>query len=776
MKLLLRTLHFILFRYNNCIINMTEVLKKCNVAIVINYPHYLVPGHNLNSEILEEDEGGSVGFSYTCEHPLPFLPPAATSEIVLKGEDTAMELVKKKRLWNSRIRMYKNLFKNAKRTKEFCGTLQNIISSPKGLGYMSYQEASFVQLVTENPDEEFEGAYNWYYTGGCLDQMTVGNKVMLLTTDGAKGDKLCAVPLFYKSKWKASLRNAQTSNPRVGDRIYQLCSISKNEEGFVGVRLRYECHVYSLDSSLQLKHVHKATSKSPFVGVDVNSKKYCTITTKRYVQLWDINSSKHFAHGSIINNKSLADKWCSISYTNEPNNIMMTDRCCTHMLDERINLQNSSLVLCPKEVPHLLEDCEDISLLVQSCLLPNAFYMCTSHQVLLYDIRARSEPLQRWTHMMCSTPLHGSVLSPSSGEEVLCVGNQEPGEIVAIQNTLCGSVPYSEVPPFSIPNLNDAVDSAHKHGLWLDPLTQKRVRLSVIGLTWLPPHASELTFLSKTSAGDVFSHVLHKLQSSRVKMFDAKLKLEDMNVNAELVKDYSEEEDLKHLADWEKKVRKGKQSGVLKATRIRNMSRTYKGLLSRKKEIYQIPIKKRSKRDKWMISKKKLHQFVDVLAPRILTIWNIEDEPEWNYDTDSSFDEDDAPTSYDKVKEWLKSSQKDDTPHNLALESEIAITTPDESIIKLEMKNESEYPYEATTPSSTLQGNVDKYRESLSTSFAFSSQARYFETRDNNVTPTRINGHQNRTSTNEKCAIIGETVNLKKRKLDRMYKTYVAGF
>lgn len=240
-------------------------------------------------------------------------------------------------------------------------------------------------------------------------------------------------------------------------------------------------------------------------------------------------------------------------------------------------------MLCIKNTPNVLEYCETISLEFQSCILPHALYLCTNHHVFLYDIRARSKPLQRWTHLLCSTPLYGCTVAPSSGEELVCIGNQEPGEIVTLLNRCDGEVPYCQVPPFALPNMHDAVHSAHKHGLWLSPFTQQRVQLSLTGLVWLPPHASHLTLLSQTAAGDVFSHILKprdSLQSSERKVCsgitsNSTDQKNNVSSSSEIVNDYSETRGLRHLLKWEKQLLKKKTSPTLKMTTRKEMKHIY---------------------------------------------------------------------------------------------------------------------------------------------------------------------------------------------------------
>jgi hypothetical protein len=178
-------------------------------------------------------------------------------------------------------------------------------------------------------------------------------------------------------------------------------------------------------------------------------------------------------------------------------------------------------------------------------------------------------------------------VAPSSGEELICVGNQEPGEIVTLLNSWEGNVPYSQVPPFAIPNLHDALYSAHKHGLWLDPFTQQRCKLSLTGLVWLPPHDSKLTLLSQTSAGDVFSHILKPrdfFRSSEIKVHSRRMgnsthQNNNVNSGSEIVKDYLKTKDFRSLVNWEQLLKK-KASAVLKLTTRKEMKHIYESKMS----------------------------------------------------------------------------------------------------------------------------------------------------------------------------------------------------
>jgi len=82
------------------------------------------------------------------------------------------------------------------------------------------------------------------------------------------------------------------------------------------------------------------------------------------------------------------------------------------------------------------------------------------------------------------------------------------------------------------------------------------------------------------------------------------------------------------------------------------------GLRSDRYKLHQNTGKK-VKKDKWMMSKQAMENYVDVLAPRILAVWDIDEEPEW-CEGQTILQEDLSPTSHDKVQAWLTSAVSED--------------------------------------------------------------------------------------------------------------------
>jgi hypothetical protein len=50
----------------------------------------------------------------------------------------------------------------------------------------------------------------------------------------------------------------------------------------------------------------------------------------------DIFFSRKPVTSSVPTRQTLEDKWCSVSYCNDPQMIRVTDRCCSYVLDKRV--------------------------------------------------------------------------------------------------------------------------------------------------------------------------------------------------------------------------------------------------------------------------------------------------------------------------------------------------------------------------------------------------------------------------------------------------------
>jgi hypothetical protein len=248
------------------------------------------------------------------------------------------------------------------------------------------------------------------------------------------------------------------------------------------------------------------------------------------------------------------------------------------------------------------------------------------------------------------------------------------------------------------------------------------------------------------------------------------------------------------------------------------------GLQSCEFKLYQNRKRKIQGDDKWKMSKQAMESCVDVLAPRILAVWDIEKEPEW-YEGQFVFQEDLSSTSHDKVQAWLTSSVQDEkqnsVPHS-GLSKEQAssfnalnVSSKQEDIGRKSSKASLNTPQTRKhtpkqdlhkTPHDGLQNVSTHYREKFATSTPLNSVLRHnegptqdtlqvldpqmddtasqdmFVSQDQNtyaLTSTRCTIQESpESSQDEECMILSQTTSKMKKKDTKIHSknAFVAGF
>ncbi|KAJ9583200.1 hypothetical protein L9F63_022447 [Diploptera punctata] len=580
--------------------NLYEDLHTPFTKRLLNkFPHYVIPGLSLQCD---EDLENEMCSSYKYTKPLPYLPPVSVSH----------------------------------KDNRLCKRLENLISSENKIWDAPRRDSFFMELVISNPDREFDGKYNWYYTGGSLATMKMGDRCFLITTFGLENDHIRAVELIdVKKHWEPSLSHTTATCCKPDQPIYQVQGSC--DTGYLCVRQRNNCHLLQLTEVLDLQRAYSINCDSVFTSIALSPHKTgssVTLTSRREIKEREASGRIVYKH-TVPLIKTLEDDWCSISYnSDDPHGLVFADRNCIWFLDKR--KAKLCTKLSPKSETKCLDSCEDMSLIFQSCINTNAWYICSSHSVMLYDIRSPSNPLQCWKHHLCSPPLLHSTLTCQQNEEVVCMASQDPSEVVTIVNKWDGDVLNTQSYPQSLPSLRDTFLAARNCALWLDPAVEHRTKLGLTGLTWLPTVNSELALLSQTSAGDVFKQML----------------ITDSDSNCDTL--FTKKEDLKCLANWEEVLLRERTSDSLHFTSRKSMDFAYKYIKGRKKKLSDYKVFENDHRQPWEFSKAHLESYVDVLAPRILETWEIEDIPEWRINKKDLRSEP-LPEQVNKVEAWLTS-------------------------------------------------------------------------------------------------------------------------
>ncbi|CAD6244275.1 GSCOCG00013319001-RA-CDS [Cotesia congregata] len=352
------------------------------------YIHNTIPGLNLNKKpwVQQWDFENAVNlyhpYPYTCDLPKPLLPPARTRR------------------------------------------------------HIPRYVADLADIIECDPDPFFEGKYNWYYTGGSINNIYFNNKNLLIFPFM---QDVVASPINLKdnSLWKPDLSKA--SKLTIGNPVYEVRHHVSSDNCRILVRCKHECVFYSLTSNdegkLSLEALDNKENKStPFISAALNPvdpNQFCTLNVGRIFEQCDMVSGKCLSKSLVNTRNPVPDSWGSIIYNSSPNIVALTDRNALHYMDLRVSLKVPTVSMYPQE---MLNECDLVSLHMPS-ERPSRHYLGTYHHFLMVDDRSPDQCVhQKWTHQFRSPPLTGAT-SMCDGEEVIIISSQLPSEKSVIINT-----------------------------------------------------------------------------------------------------------------------------------------------------------------------------------------------------------------------------------------------------------------------------------------------------------------------------------------------------
>ncbi|XP_018366150.1 PREDICTED: uncharacterized protein LOC108763216 isoform X2 [Trachymyrmex cornetzi] len=486
-----------------------NLLSKLNNAFLKNYPHHVMPGYNLNrSPCIETwDEGNAQGlyqeFPYNCDLPKPLLPPAKLSRTVLSKEDPALQLLTLKNHLKDETDRLMNHYERHKKEFELP---KKKIKWKKCKANVPKYIADIAELLDMDPDPYFEGTYNWYYTGGCLNYVQLNGWDVLLFP--FMGDLVAAhiIPM-EDFIWKPLLQNS--AKYKLHGSLYEIRQCKLTDTCRILGRRKDQCTLYTLSNSenhLLLNEVHKQASKVPYVSADLsltNINYHCTLNAKKKLSLWDINRPNYISSGSVLQKNTTHDAWGCIRFQEtDPNVLIYVDRCCLHYLDTRTALDQACLTLCPKSN---LENCESLSIEVPSKY--NCYrYLGTYHSFLMCDNRSPKQCVrQKWTHQFKDTPLLAAVTN-NDDKEIIILSTQKAGENTIILNTwMDEEKSHSFSLPFTPPHIAETLNESQIQGMCLNPYLQSRFELCNVGSALVTNvKKGGVSFFVQNSIGDIF--------------------------------------------------------------------------------------------------------------------------------------------------------------------------------------------------------------------------------------------------------------------------------
>lgn len=614
--------------------------KKLKQYVYSRTPHYLIPGLNQQRTLCTE-HSSDLGTQHSLQsvgHTL-FIQKTETPRLVAGGCDVATALLSEKLRWQEKAKaLAKRYRKNAKANTALELLHGKVLAGETDIT-VSNLLAQFVKHMSSDPDADFSGAYNWYYSEGTLSVVSLKKKSFIISAQGKYLDKICSVPLEEDNgEWKPCLSSSVTKCGPIRQKpIYQIKTREVNGRAVVGVRQRNAVGVY-LNSvgrkGLNLVQHHKyniCENEKPLSGLDLDTSKpghFCCSQSDRTIKLWDPTNRIPVLEGRAASSrnchKETASGWCGVWYDKDDiNQVVVADNCCVTWHDVRCGL-SKCVGICLTNAKHKLPlemSCEEVSLLVPS-QLPHQLYIGTTHSLLQVDKRQPKlvpQPVRRWTHMLNGQLLMGqTVRLLGTKSELICVSCSQQAVVV-----LGGEICCSQHPPLCI--------------------AQASGNQGMVGLSFLPhPFLKRNDIITQTGSGDIYSHCLK---------WDAE--------GLEKPKISDEKYDFKPAeAMWT-----SGRGRKLHATARCDMQSVYLALQrNRKRSIHQKQHTSLLQRQPWQRSKADLMSYIDVLAPGILDAWGIDEMQEWSPTIT-------MPTAVDKVQQWLQMNPTSLNP--AVVESEI---------------------------------------------------------------------------------------------------------
>lgn len=486
--------------------------NKCESSLLSKrgFPHYLNFVTTLNTHVLPDVPSRS-RFHFKVKRPRPFLSPSKVDPAKYWAGDPMEIIVEEKQAWEHDL---DDLLKYAQHVTKW--SADNGLSTSKLKKnsdvkhlYCSGPYKEVAMHVANDPMPPFSNEkYNWFYTGGCITTTTLNQESFLLYPHRENMDALCVTDLRQQNTLSSENKNQASTYLSCfkGQRIHQIVE----NKGLVGVKQEKVC---------SLARIKCASGKSPsvqtrleiqekkgfFVSMDLGrleGKQMCTTDSNRLLKLWDLTTSSCISSASVppSDNKSNKSCWSFVKFNDKSSELFVLNKSTVLVKDLRMPLSNNCQEFSPSKI---IDDCEDISLLLNSGGLP-LVYVGTTHNLLSMDLRFGWN--QRWTHLMLAPPMYGSLYCDEmNSEEVILLSSSIPDDSIAIVNTWKHGKPTSDSLPRSFQSTRDTLILAQSSGCYLGPSVKQRLDMATSGLAIVPLEDNNgFTAFKSTSIGDIF--------------------------------------------------------------------------------------------------------------------------------------------------------------------------------------------------------------------------------------------------------------------------------
>lgn len=332
--------------------------------------------------------------------------------------------------------------------------------------------------------------YNWYYTGGALECVTVDGKEFVVTPDReyklrfleANGTGFCG---FLDGSFNEE------------DPVYGIKSSLISSDSLL-LMLRQKHRISVVLSTFNQNDFYnclqfKSESDVPYCDVNLsnNSALLFTLKTDGYVESVDVASGKKIDQFRHINDDDY--KMCSygqIAACRNNNTVICNNHYEIVITDNRFS----------KTAQIRLKDsyCDDICSFVQND--DYFIFVATKHHLLKFDLRTLT-PFATYAHMLETEPYLISCI-PHQNSDLVCLSNQHSKVLIECNETKASL-------PLLVPSIKDTYDEMQrKEEVHIYRNLEQRLSTPTIGLKLKKYSKDTMTLFSLSAAGDVYKQTL----------------------------------------------------------------------------------------------------------------------------------------------------------------------------------------------------------------------------------------------------------------------------
>ncbi|EEB19877.1 hypothetical protein Phum_PHUM595830 [Pediculus humanus corporis] len=624
-----------------------QLMNQINESCII--PHNCFPKHNLvvkdahshplfeiNENDLDVDDDiehmGQVPYFKSFEYQTQLWHPLCCGG---GTKNKSLNFVRKKLKWEKKLESLE-----MQNIKEELVSIRNLLNGDETK--LSIDLINYIKHFKKDPEPEFNGNYNWLYTGGNLD-VTQSNsgEIYLINAGYLESQNTFFVNKLQPDSFDMNYQLCHTLKKNLS--ILQISSRFKNEFLYILVRQKNLLNLFKVDS--KLNEITKVWSKKkPSSESNVftccyisnDSRSIILSDSKCCVNIYDIETDKKkwkATKKSFVSKTPVMDKWNQVNLLE--NLIYFSNRNYFYTADIREPTNKLIIEYSPLNV---VNDCENIVSMTDSKSNTNYYYyLSTNHNLIQIDLR-KGKSVQMWTHMTKYPPQFINTVRTYDNNDLIILQSLNVNEIIGITNKMNGKnlELFSESLPRALTGPEKSLKMAKLNGLCLNPLFDTRFNFWVTGgKCFKNVKDDEIYLLVSNGGGDVFSSKISKTETENEKMINpGKFFLKKMK-NFEI--------EMEKLWNGQSNVRKLKTI---------DLNYLLNDLTSDNVVIGKIKNKKKIKRDaSWpkceMFDEKCLIRHKDYLADKILNVWGLNwDDPDDGLSDSESF-------SDKKVKDWL---------------------------------------------------------------------------------------------------------------------------